>query len=357
MELIIYDTSVKPSGILDIFESLIWTDRYFKNGDFEIYVQASSDMILALREDYYLTMKDSDHAMVIETINLQTDVEDGNKFIVKGRSLESILDRRIVWDQTLLSGNLQEAIKLLLDKNAIAPTDLDRQMTRLSFEYSTDENVTLLSVDAQVHGATLYDTISTLCESRGIGFKITISPTGQFVFKLYAGADRSYSQFLNPYVSFSPDLENLTNTDYYHSKIPYKSVTLVAGEGEGTARQTITVPNPNGSGLDLDRREKFTDASDISKTTSGGTLTDEQYLTYLTERGLISLSESLPVTAFDGKIDVLNGNYVYGKDYFLGDIVQIANEYGLVGRSRVEEVVFSEDPSGIDIYPTFITIE
>lgn len=357
MELIVYDTALRPVKNIDVFDSLIWTDRYFKHGDFELFVPVNSEMISVLQEDFYITIKDSEHVMIIESIDLKTDIEEGNKFSVTGRSLESILTRRIVWDQTLLSGNFQEAIKTILDKNAISPTDLDRQITRLIFEYSTDENVTLLSVDAQVHGATLYDTISQLCESRAIGFKITISDTGQFVFKLYSGADRSFSQLENPFVSFSPDLENLTNTDYYHSKIPYKSITLVAGEGEGTSRQTIAVPNPNGAGADLDRREIFTDASDISKTTSGGTLTNEQYLTYLTERGLISLAESLPITAFDGKIDVFNSNFIYGQDYFLGDIVQIANEYGLTGRSRVEEVVFSQDPAGIDIYPTFITVE
>lgn len=357
MEVNVYDTNLKPVTTIDVFDSVIWTDRYFKHGDFELFVPVSSSAILQLQEDYYLMMEDSDHVMIIESINLKTDVEEGNRFSVTGRSLESILLRRIVWEQTLLSGNFQEAIKFLLDKNAIAPSDNDRKFNRLTFEYSTDENVTLLSVDIQLHGETLYDVISQLCESRRIGFKITVTPTGEFVFKLYAGADRSYSQIENPYVLFSPDMENLTDTDYYHSKIPYKSITLVAGEGEGTARQTIAVPNPNGSGADLDRREMFTDASDISKTTSGGTLTNAQYLTYLTERGLIHLSEQLPITVFDGKIDVLNSNFVYGEDYFLGDIVQIANEYGLTGRSRVNEVVFSQDPSGIDIYPTFITVE
>lgn len=356
MEVTVLDKTLKRVKFLDVFDSLIWTDRYFKYGDFEIYTLANKEMITLLQEDYYLLMKDSEHVMVIESINLKTDVETGNKFIVTGRSLESILDRRIVWNQTLLSGSLQNAIKILLNENAIIPVDPNRKISNLIFETSTDVNVTNLSVDAQVMGVTLYEAISTLCEAQGIGFKLTINSAGQFVFKLYAGADRSYSQITNPFVAFSPSLENLTNTDYYHSKIPYKTVALVVGEGEGTARLSTTVESPFGSGLDLDRREKFTDARDISKTTSGGTISDEQYNTYLTERGLSSLIESLPVNAFDGKIDVLSGTYVYGEDYFIGDIVQIANEYGLTGRSRIEEMVFFEDSSGRDIYPTFVTV-
>lgn len=358
MELILLGTDLKRLGIIDVFDSLIWTDRYFESGDFEIITAANIQMLSLLQEDRYLMTKNSEHLMVIESIELKTDEELGNHFVVKGRSVESILERRIVWTQTLLSGTLQAAIKQLLNENAISPTDPDRKIENLVFEDSTDDAVALLPIDIQLYGETLYDVISALCEANGIGFKITLSSDNQFVFKLYAGVDRSYSQLANPYVAFSPDLENLTETDYFHSKVPFRSITLVVGEGEGTARQTAVVSDPSsGGGTGLSRREKFTDASDVSKTTSGGTLTTEQYNTYLVQRGLISLSESVPVTAFDGKIDYLNTNYVLGQDYFLGDIVQIANEYGLTGQSRVEEIVFSEDKSGFDIYPTFKTLE
>lgn len=49
--------------------------------------------------------------MIVEKIQITSDTEDGNHVTVTGRSLESILDRRIVWGQKLLSGNLQNGIK------------------------------------------------------------------------------------------------------------------------------------------------------------------------------------------------------------------------------------------------------
>lgn len=40
----------------------------------------------------------------------------------------------------------------------------------------------------------------------------------------------------------------------------------------------------------------------------------------------------------------------------MGDIVQIANEYGHESTVRILEVVSSEDENGKSVYPTFKTI-
>ena len=40
----------------------------------------------------------------------------------------------------------------------------------------------------------------------------------------------------------------------------------------------------------------------------------------------------------------------------IGDIVEVANEYGKEGRSRVSEVMYTDDTSGISIVPTFTTV-
>ena len=74
------------------------------------------------------------------------------------------------------------------------------------------------------------------------------------------GADRSYDQFTNPYVIFSPKFENVINTNYLESKKTLKTVTLVAGEGEGADRRITTVACASGAGTGLNRRELYTDA-------------------------------------------------------------------------------------------------
>lgn len=352
MEMLILDTNFKAIDIIDTFESFIWTDRYNTAGDFEIYLSMDRTLLELLKQDYYLWNADSEHVMIIEDINITSDVEEGDKLYVTGRSLESILERRIVWGQRILSGNLQFAIETLLNENIISPTIADRRISNFIFEASTDERITSLTIDTQYTGDSLYDVIHKLCIKHGLGFKITLNEANQFVFSLYIGTDRSYEQTENPYVEFSQSFDNIINSSYLESKKAYKNVTLVAGEGEGSERKMATV----GSGVGLERRELFTDARDISSNIGYDVvLTDAQYTEQLIQRGTDNLADYIAIKAFEGEAEA-STMFVYGIDFFIGDIVQVANEYGHEGRVRISELVISQTQTGTSIYPTFQTI-
>lgn len=353
MEVYVLDTNFKSINIIDYFESLIWTDRFSKCGDFEIYTPIDKGLLDLCKQDYYLWYKDSEYMMIIEDIEKETDIENGDHLKITGRSLESILYRRIIWDQTIVSGNLQDCIKKLLDENIISPTIADRKISNFIFEASTDENITKLSLDsAQYTGDNLYDVINKLCESYSIGFKITLNSSNQFVFKLISGTNRSYSQTLNPYVVFSPKFENIMNSNTLNSTKTLKNVALVAGEGEGSARKTTTI----GSSIGIDRRELFTDARDISSTVDGGTISDTEYYAQLTQRGNEDLSKNKVTKTFDGDVEATQ-LFSYGKDFFLGDVVQLVDENGDESTSRIDEMVRSQDKNGIDVHPTFTILE
>lgn len=353
MEVMILNTNLDAVSIVDTYESFIWTDRYYAYGDFELYEAMHNGLLDYIKQDYYLQSRESDHVMIIEKIQISSDTEDGNRVTVSGRSLESILDRRIIWGQKTLSGNLQNGIKTLLYENVISPSDGSRRIPNFIFKASSDPSITKLTLEAQYTGDNLYTVIQKICEERGIGFKITLNDNKQFVFELYAGVDRSYDQSENPYVIFSPKFENIINSNYIESKSSLKNVTLVGGEGEGSARKYTTVGNGNG----LNRRELFTDARDISSDVGEGkVLTDAEYTAQLQQRGKEKLAENISITSFEGETETTI-MFRYGEDFFNGDIVQIANEYGHETKARILEIVRSEDKDGYSVYPTFKTIE
>ena len=170
---------------------------------------------------------------------------------------------------------------------------------------------------------------------------------------MYKRQDRSYDQSANPYVVFSPKFENIINSNYVESKSALKTVTLVGGEGEGSARKYTTV----GGGSGLNRRELFTDARDISSDVGDGVvLSDAEYTAQLQQRGKEKLAENTDVTSFEGQVET-TVMFRYGEDFFNGDVVQIANEYGHETKARIVEIVMSEDEDGNSVYPTFKTIE
>lgn len=353
MDITVLDKKFVEFAILDVYISSIWTDRFNECGDFELYLPASAEIFDIIKRDYYLRCEKSDRMMIIEDIKVETDSEDGDKVVVTGRSLESILDRRVVWSQTTLSGNLQNGIKQLLTENVINPSKEERKIQNFIFQESTDKAITDLTFEAQYTGDVLYDVIKSICSESQIGFKITMNDSNQFVFSLYAGKDHTYDQTTLPYVIFSPGYENLTSANYHESSTDMKNVTLIGGEGEGADRKYAAVGNVSG----LDRRELFTDARDISSNTGGDEpISNEEYTNLLIQRGNEKLAECKEVVEFEGEADT-SVMFKYGVDFFMGDLVQIEDAYGHNGIARIMEIVNSTDDSGTSTYPVFQTPE
>ena len=333
-------------SVVENFSSFVWTDRYYSAGDFELYIPPTIRVLTQYIPDYYIVRPDSEHVMIIDSVLLEED-DDGYSYKISGESLESILKRRILWTDTTLSGNFQDAIKTLLDGSIISPSIADRKIDNFVFVKSEDEAITSLTIEEAEYSKneTIYDIIEKNCQEFEIGFKVTLTSDNKFAFTLYKGVDRSYDQTAVPYVIFSPAFDNLTSSSFLKSYTDYKNVALVTGtstdsEGESTDLSTVV-----GEASGLDMRETHIDAGDVQGNTS-----------VLTKKGNEELAALKKTEAFEGEANVFN-MFVYGKDFFIGDMVQLEDAFGNTGKSIVSEMVFSSDGEGEKFYPTFIVPE
>lgn len=361
MDLIVLDENLEPFTIIDTYNSLIWTDRYNECGDFEIYTAMTTELLDVYKQDYYIRRSGSDHVMIIEKLEIDTDVETGNNITITGRSLESLLDRRIVWNETSLSGSFQDGIEKLLNENVISPSNESRKIPNFKMEKSTDPKITDLTIEAQYKGDNLYDLLTSVCAEREIGFKIVLSEDNEFVFSLYSGTDRSYDQTDNPYVIFSPNYDNLISSNYIESKSSFKNVTLVSAEDndnrpEDENAEVPLVETAVGNVSGLARREIFTDYGSISrKTEDDRTLSDSEITAMLRQKGKETLAENASILSFEGEAET-STMFKYGEDFTIGDIVQVEDHYGHESRARVIELVLSDATDGFSVYPTFSAI-
>lgn len=371
MEAMILGRDFETVAVLDAFESFIWTDRYYEAGDCEVYAPASLDLIRTLVKGNYLWKKDTEHVMVITGVQLDTDAEVGVHLTAAGESLEAILKRRVI-HQTTISGNLQNGIRKLLNENVISPSNSKRRIPNFVFIPSTDSRVTSITTEElQYQGENLYESIVELCMAYDLGFKVTLSDDYKFQFQLYMGEDRSYAQEANPWIVFSPEYDNFTSSTYVNSDAEFKNATYVAGAGEGSAQRFYEVEHSGAEGLD--RMEMYTDASSVSDEyevevavedpdtgevtyeTQTMKYTDEEYFPMLAEEGELDLSEKQTTESYEGIIDA-SRQYTYGKDFFIGDIVQVVNEFGMESNSRISEIIWCHDLNGETMTPTFINI-
>lgn len=357
MNVTVYDTNLNAVAIVDVFESFVWTDRYCGYGEFELYTNVTEYLLSILQEDYYLGIPNSNRIMIIEATNIIYKSEIGYRLAVSGRSWESVLDRRIVLGQKLVDANMQVTILALLTENFITTSQTERNIPNFIWADSSDPLVTAPTVKAQYDCDDIYEVIKGLCSYNNLGFKIVLNSSNQFVFSMYAGIDRSYTQSTNPYVVFSPEFDNLINSNYLRSKRFYKNYTLILSQAvAGSTRPR----NPWWAGdqpTGLQRRELYTDAGDLSRyDQSTGNLIDfTAYTSQAVRRGIQNMNEHGIITQFDALADTTR-NFVYGTHFFLGDIVQMEDDFGHASRARVTEITFSENLGGSGVYPTFETL-
>ena len=346
MEFVILNSKLEQIHILDEYESLIWTDRYSESGDFEIYTSVNERMLDILRsnDELYLWNSMSEHVMIMDEYSIKSDYDMGSKILITGTSVEQILDRRIVWDRTTFNGSLQEGIKKLLIENAIQPVNPNRAIPNLKFAETSDTKILGMTCNYDFSGDNLYECIKILCNNNHIGFKMSLNDDDVFVMKLYSGEDRSYGQFVNPYVIFSPEFENLGSSDYINSKKNYKNVIAIPQTTDSNSQLSPSHDEYNPNNINgLNRREVLAE----SRSNDGS---------YTEDMGKKDLSKYKHNIAVEGNIDASN-MYVYGKDFTIGDIVQIRNEYGFESRSRVTELIMNQSQDKLEIYPTFTSID
>lgn len=82
------------------------------------------------------------------------------------------------------------------------------------------------------------------------------------------------------------------------------------------------------------------------------TLMDVIYNGYLLSKGAQAVSEYGDSVSFDGAI-IPDVTFIYKKDYFLGDLVNVKNEYGIEATARIVEVIEVLDDNGYSIQPKF----
>lgn len=85
---------------------------------------------------------------------------------------------------------------------------------------------------------------------------------------------------------------------------------------------------------------------------SNTVLLDVIYNLLLLSRGVADLSEYGITETFEGSV-IPDVTFVYKRDYFLGDVVTVENEFGISAKARIVEVIEVMDENGYSVEPKF----
>lgn len=357
-------------GIIDTAQSIIWKSVYYGVGEFEIYVAATKNNVELLKEDNYVTRPNNFECGIIEHIEKIDDSEKGTMIVASGRFIKSILDRRIIYSATLsgigydyiwycssmvLKGNVEGAVRSLINQNAIDSLDTKRNIKEI---YWTDDDISGLtevivvdstateteSAEKQVTYKNLLEYTDSVLQEYSLGARMWLDRNLlKFRYKIYKGEDRSRDSSTNEPIIFSKDFDNLSSSNYVIDTASSKTTALIGGEGEGTERKcAFAYAWIEG----LERRETFVDASSITQEAQD----IQTYRKQLEAQGQQSIAELQRVETFDGTIDLTNSNYIYGENFNIGDLVTIEDKnIGKYINARILSVTEVQDDNGYNI--------
>lgn len=363
----IRDESTALLGIVDTAKSIIWRSVYFGVGDFEIYAQASQQVLALLQAGNLVTRPDDLEVGIIEKISIANNEHDGRMITATGRFAKSILERRLIYNfsrtvnkPTILRGNVETEVRRLVEENAInCQFDTRRNIPLLALgdvaglpQIIVDENGN--AAQKQVSYQNLLTYTDALLQEYGMGATVILDEdAGKLRYVIYAGIDRSWDNAAgNDPIVFSKEFDNLTSSSYEYDTTTEKNFALIGGEGEGLERFYSIVA---GWQSGLERREMWVDASSLNRTYKDDndeeqTYSEIEYRAMLNAAGKQQLNGNKATETFDSALDIQNSRWKYNRDFALGDIVTTQDdELGKYVNVRLREVLEVQDENGYSI--------
>lgn len=363
MDVYITDENFVRLNLIDSYKSFIWKERFSRYGDVQLVVPSTIDSWTIFREGYHISIDESDRLMKLETAYEQITEEGERLMVIEGRSLEARLLDRIAQQRPVVGHPYQwsfgrpaaVAPRLMYYENCyantrypganFADTGIDETVDPLAIEEPDDDVSFVITPDKN-----LYDVIVEHCESYGMGFafkqrdpRLVHNPGRHLTFRVYMGYDRTSAQSTNAAVIFSANLDNLENTKSVRTSVNVKNVVQVMTENY------IEVVYGNGATGETSGRDLRFATLMLNDTSESWTETQER--AFMVQKGLEYLSQHALVEAFDGEISQ-SSEYIYKRDYNLGDLVEMRNIQGATSVMRVTEQIFASDAEGDRAYPT-----
>ena len=352
--------SISLEAVCDSFSSLLWDIEYYKCSAFEVYIAASPRNIEIFQTGRIVGRDDDkEHFGLIESVELETDAEDGDYLIVKGRFLMCLLERRIIYptlnftSQTSYGTNVQKAVEnnALISGNRLIPGLKLGEIQGTCWSQTTK---------LQVSYENLMEWVYTICEKIGGTANIRLSKIDneqyEMIFELSQGTDRSILQEINPCIIFSDRYNNLLSFTYFTDTSVKKNYAYVLGKGEGEKRKRTTYFE-GAEPSSLERYEVYIDAKDISDEEQVDNetrpLPDAEYSELLKEKGKQNLVPTK--TKSESQIAVQSTQFQYGVDYFVGDFVTVEHHRFGIRQNKIQLVgmIESFDRNGRNLTPTF----
>lgn len=348
--------TLQPDKFIENYESLIWTERYSENGDFELVTKDVGSALNFLPRETYVSLRESNVPMVVEDHNIEKKPREAPVITITGRSFETVLERRAsvnaiggtraAWAISAAkeSDAAYLAMRVVLGDvarsqggsevlTAVSPTVPEDAISEIDLILPADFS-TLTPNSYDIKPDNLYITVMELVNTNLRGMK-AVRPgpdSDQIGIEIYGGQDLSNE------IVFDARFDQFDDATYLLSERGSTNVGYVYGASGSQIVLKTAAPTPSG----LARRVLLVDVSGDGTTTTSA---------IRRTRGLVELYKYNATALFEGEISdqIARG---YNVAYSLGDSIMLTGEYGLSEKVWVKEFIRTSDSNGEKAYPT-----
>jgi hypothetical protein len=331
-------------GEIDDYESLQFTRRFYKVGEFELHININKNNTESLIENNLILLGTSFNKVgIIMHKEIEQDDNGNDELIIKGPTLKGIMSRRLIVPPTSgdgydsETGTIETILKAFVNNNVVNPIDTARKIPQIVI--ATDQQRG--NQDAwRSRFEVLSDKLDEIGEYAQMGWDVILDKDNKaWTFDVFMGRNLTTGQVLLPPVIFSTDFDNILTPHFTQSLLNTANTGYAGGKGEDADRLIQKIGDASG----LERIESFLDCSDAEDATE------------LLSQGQQKLDELKEIKTFEFSI-IPDNTFVYEQDYDLGDFVTAqSRKWNITMDAQIIEVKEIYETDGVKLEVTFGT--
>ena len=291
--------------------------KYYDVGEFEIYARATPKNLSILKKGHFVKIPNKRYIWVIKSIKKGFTAGGEKMIIAKGYEAKWLLKLGAIETPVQLPTTLSSAIVKLIENFLI------KYINNFGFELI---NIDIPLNETQATRGNLLEFVNKLLKTYNCGSQV-VYENEQLKYKILQGQDKTKT------VKFSQSLDNLLSSEYFTSDENVATHALVVckvNDIEYTEEYDIGKTGIDRASIVVNSNlsTKYEDASGEEKELD---LTNEADLAlfkqWLREEGKKELANHDTIEEVNGEIDLSNSMYSFEKNFNLGDIVRIQDEY------------------------------
>lgn len=317
---------------------------YYDVGECEVYARATKSNLAALQKGRFIKIPNKRFIWYITGVKYTFNAAGARMISATGKEAKWLLNKRIIATPKELQGTITSAVYELVDQNLGSKASYIRGLykanTQGELAFKVDTSDLLIDISGtQAPRGNLMEFVNTLLKTYNCGSQV-IYENETLIYKILNGSVKTGS------VKFSQSLDNLLSSEYLTDDTEKATTALVVSTVEEVDYTQVYDTGATG----IDRAEilvnsnlntKYVDANGTEQET---TPTSDLYKGWQKQEAINELTNHKTQIEVKGELDLKHSRYEFDKDFFIGDLVRVQDEYfNYYFNTRILKITFKQD--------------